>query len=418
MKTFKQSILVLSLMAFGFWLSSSAFTQTKEMAVRKTASEAPAGYDDQTNGFVTQESFNQGMGAFRKHFIDREGLGPVFNGESCTRCHQFPAIGGSGLILVTRAGKFDGKNFIPHKGGSVIQTNALPPQLRESVLPEFNITTHRMPTSMLGDGFIEAIDDHTIRAFALEQRKNTAGKITGEVIEVPILESPGKTRVGRFGWKNSHASLVSFVAEALLNEIGITSPFFPTESTSNGKSVAEFDKAADPEVDKSRVELIASFIRATKTPEKIGQPAEDKERLEGEKIFAAIGCSICHIPSIKTAPAGTMLNGGAFKVPEALGDKIIHPYSDFLLHDIGTGDGIVETNNPISRNKIRTAPLWGLGARIDRLRENLLLLHDGSAGSLDAALRKHAGEASAVIDDYKKLTDVKRQQLIKFLQSL
>ncbi len=384
----------------------------------KAATEAPAGYDDHTNGFVSQEIFNQGSGAFRKHFIDREGLGPVFNGESCTRCHQFPAIGGSGLILVTRAGKFDGKNFIPHTGGMVIQSNALPPQLRETRLPEFNVITHRMPTSALGDGFIEALDDNTIRGFATQQGKMTDGKIAGEAIEVPVFESPGKTRVGRFGWKNTHASLVSFVAEALLNEIGITSPFLPNENTSNGKSVAKFDKARDPEVDEARVELIANFIRATKTPESLAQRAKDKDALEGQKIFDSVGCSICHIPSMKTAPVGTMLNGGTFKVSEALGNKLIRPYSDFLLHDVGTGDGIVETNHPTSRNKIRTAPLWGMGTRLDRLSESLSLLHDGSASSIEEAIRKHGGEASLVIEAYKQLTDVKRQQLIKFLQSL
>jgi CxxC motif-containing protein (DUF1111 family) len=417
MKYLKFTILILSLIALAGWLSSSRAQQTKEVAMM-SSTDAPAGYDDKTNGFVSQEIFNQGAGAFRKHFIDRDGLGPVFNGETCTRCHQFPVIGGSGLILVTRAGKFDGKNFIPHTGGSVIQTLALPPQLRESRLPEFNITTHRMPTSMLGDGFIEALDDNTIRAFAIEQRKKTGGKIVGEAIEVPILESPGKTRIGRFGWKNSHASLVSFVAEALLNEIGITSPFFPKENTSNGKSVAEFDRARDPEIDQARIELIANFIRATKTPEKMAAIAKGSDTLEGEKLFTSIGCSVCHIPSMKTAPAGTWINGGAMKIPEALGNKTIRPYSDFLLHDVGTGDGIVETNHPTSRNKIRTAPLWGLGARVERLSESLLLLHDGSAGSLEETVRKHGGEAYLVIENYKKLSDVKRQQLIKFLQSL
>jgi CxxC motif-containing protein (DUF1111 family) len=417
MEGLKLTTFFLFLAAFACWLLPDAQMQSIESQLKST-SEAPAGYDDQTNGFVSQEFFNQGAGAFRKHFIDREGLGPVFNGESCTRCHQFPAIGGSGLILVTRAGKFDGKNFIPHVGGMVIQTNALPPQLRESQSPEFNVTTHRMPTSALGDGFIEAIDDDTIRAFAAKQRKLTGGKIAGDVIDVPILEAPGKTRVGRFGWKNSHASLVSFVAEALLNEIGITSPFFPNENTSNGKSVAAFDKAPDPEVDRARVELIANFIRATKTPDRVTQLAKDPVALEGEKIFAAVGCAICHIPSMKTAPVGRLLNGGTLKVPEALGDKTIRPYSDFLLHDIGTGDGIVETNNPNSRNKIRSAPLWGLGVRVERLCESLLLMHDGSARSIEEAVKKHSGEAAAVIDSYNKLPEAKRHQLIKFLKSL
>src|SRR6201991_4913019 len=79
----------------------------------------------------------------------------------------------------------------------------------------------------------------------------------------------------------------------------------------------------------------------------------------GSLLFDDLDCSVSHVRSITTAASGSVINGGTFTVPAALGNKIIHPFSDFLLHDIGTGDGIVETNGELTRNKIRTAPLWG-----------------------------------------------------------
>ncbi|MEW6129756.1 MAG: di-heme oxidoredictase family protein [Acidobacteriota bacterium] len=417
MKFFKLFIAIL--LSFGYAICFSVDSRSQVSDGEKIVyQEAPVGIDDITNGHVSQEFFNKGIGLFRKHFIDREGLGPIFNGEMCTRCHQFPTIGGSGLIMVIRAGIFDGKNFKSPIDGTVIQTNAIPPQIRKTVQPDFNVVTNRMPTSMLGDGFIEAIDDSTIRAIAAEQPKISKGKIAGEIIEVPVIESPGKTRVGRFGWKNSHASIFSFVAEALRNELGVTSEFYPNEISFFGKSVAEFDRAKDPEIDKSKINLIADFIRSTKSPENYSKKIKSSEMLEGDKIFTSIGCAICHVPTIKTAAVGTVINGGAFKVTDALGNKIVHPYSDFLLHDVGTGDGILETNNPSSRNKIRTAPLWGIGARLEKLKDNLLWLHNGSAKNLTEAILKHRGEAATVTEGFQKLPEEKKRLLMKFLESL
>jgi CxxC motif-containing protein (DUF1111 family) len=420
MKSIKLSILLCSIFAcvsFSLHESESRAFQTR--AIRTpVASEALTGFDDKTNGFVTQAVFNLGMGVFNKHYIEREGLGPVFNLETCLRCHQFPTIGGSGLITITRAGTFDGQRFIAPKGGTLIHTTALPNELLEKLLPEFNVISKRVTTSILGDGFVEAIDDNTLRRIASEQPKKSQGRITGLAIEVAVIESPGTKRVGRFGWKNSHASLLSFTGEALRNEIGITNPLFPTENSFNGKSVAVYDKAPDPEVDITHLERITNFLRATKAPSRIVEFAQSPEALEGEKLFTSLGCAICHVSTIKTMPVGAITNGGKLKITEALGNKIIHPFSDFLLHDIGTGDGIVENGLQITRNRIRTAPLWGLGARVKRLGDNLALLHDGSSRSIEDALLRHAGEASFVIDEYRKLSDKKKIQLLAYLSSL
>jgi CxxC motif-containing protein (DUF1111 family) len=420
MRSIKLFILVCAVFAFiALFLSEGETRAFQNHAIATpVATEAPTGFDDKTNGFVTQAVFNAGLGAFNKPFFERDGLGPVFNLQTCLRCHQFPTLGGAGLLTVIRAGTFDGKKFIAPAGGTLIHTSALPASLTEKILPEFNVVSKRIATSILGAGFIEAIADDTLRTIAIEQPKKSQGRIKGQAIEVPILESSGTRRVGRFGWKNSHASLLSFTGDALRNEIGITNPLYPTESTFNGKSVADFDKVPDPEVDITRLETITNFLRGTKAPSRIAGLTETPEAQAGEKIFASLGCAICHVPTLKTMPVGTVTNGGKLIINEALGNKIVHPFSDFLLHDVGTGDGIVENGPQNTRNKIRTAPLWGLGARAKRLSDNMALMHDGDSPNIEAAILRHAGEASFVIDEYRKLTIENKKLLIAYLSSL
>jgi CxxC motif-containing protein (DUF1111 family) len=420
MRSLKLSIIVCTALAFMALFFQSGETRAfQNRAISKPlVSEAPSGFDDKTNGFVTQAVFNAGMGAFNKHYFERDGLGPVFNLQTCLRCHQFPTIGGAGLITLVRAGSFDGKKFTAPAGGTLIHFSGVPPTLVEKLLPEFNVVSKRTATSILGAGFIEALADDTLRAIASQQPRKSQGKIRGQAIGVSVLESPGSQRLGRFGWKNSHASLFSFTGDALRNEIGITNPLYPTENSFNGKSVAEYDKAPDPEVDLRRLETISNFLRATKAPARIAELAETSEALAGEKIFASVGCAICHITTLKTMPVGSVTNGGKLTINEALGDKIIHPFSDFLLHDVGTGDGIVENGSQDTRNKIRTAPLWGLGMRIKRLGDNLALMHDGGSPTVEKAILRHAGEASVVMDEYQKLTGEKKRLLLAYLSSL
>jgi CxxC motif-containing protein (DUF1111 family) len=128
-------------------------------------------------------------------------------------------------------------------------------------------------------------------------------------------------------------------------------------------------------------------------------------------LFNQVGCNICHVTSITTSPAGTVINGGAFTVPAALGNKIIHPYSDFLLHNVGTGDGIVQNGGQSTANKMRTAPLWGVRTR-DRL------MHDGESLTRSEAILRHAGEATGVINNYRSLSVTQRNQIATFLNSL
>src|SRR5262249_24529828 len=237
------------------------------------------------------------------------------------------------------AGHFDGKNFVPAGGPNSddqIQLRAIYPAIQERVPAGNELRGRRLALNLFGVGFVEAIDSDTIRGIAPGQPPS----MRGQVIQTPLLEAPGKTRVSRFGWKNINGSLKTFAAVAYLFEEGITSPMQPNELTSNGRSVAAFDKVPDPEDDGSDITSFTQFMRALPVPPRDTTLAATADAKAGAALFNAIGCDTCHVPSIVTAPPGTMINGGTFAVPKALGNKRIRPFSDFLLHDIGTGDGI------------------------------------------------------------------------------
>jgi len=262
-----------------------------------------------------------------------------------------------------------------------------------------------MSLNVLGDGFVEAIDDTTLQNIARQQRTISLGRIAGEAILVPVFEAPGQTRIGRFGWKDQQASLLSFASDAYLNEQGITNRFNLVDSTTVCKTTK------DPEDADNDIDHFAMFMRGTLAPPVDSSLMNTAAAQAGQQLFTQIGCAMCHVPSITTAPTGTSFAGGAFVVPDALGNKVIHPYSDFLLHNVGTGDGIVQNGPADTANKLRTAPLWGLRTR-DRL------MHDGLSVTVAGAIQRHGGEASNVIKSYGRLTGHQQSQLLTFLNSL
>lgn len=286
------------------------------------------------------------------------------------------------------------------------------------------IRSFRASPILVGLGFVECIADGTL----LSIRDSQPVAMRGTAIEVDVTEAPDQTRIGRFGWKNSVATLKSFAAGAYLFEMGITSPLFPREQTSLGRSVAFADTVPDPEDTGGEeghgedVEAFTRFMRSAKAPPRNSAMVLNDATDPGSLLFDSLQCSVCHVRQIITAPVGSVINGGTFVVPPALGNKIIHPFSDFLLHDIGTGDGIVETNGELTRNKIRTAPLWGL-----RTRDKLM--HDGGSSSpptnsgaqsftFNEAILRHAGQASSSRTAYQALSTLRKEQLIRFLKSL
>ena len=382
----------------------------------------PPGISSCSGNGLAEPAFADDQEHFEEQETIADGLGPIYNEKSCANCHQNPVTGGISQITELRVGHRDsfgqfvnptifinnGANSVPSR--SLVNDRAVCPQAQERTPGSETIRTFRTTTNTLGDGFVEAIDSNTLLAIANNQPSQSGGRIAGEFIQVPVSEAPGHVRGGRFGWKNQHASLLSFSADAYLNEMGITSRFAPTDTTSVCKVTSDPEDHADA-TGLTDIDRFAQFMRATNAPPRDTALAATADAQAGAQLFSAIGCNICHLASIATAPAGTVINGGALAVPAALGSKVIHPYSDFLLHNVGTGDGVVQNGPTDTANKMRTAPLWGVRTR-DRL------MHDGESLTRNEAILRHAGEATFVINNYRSLTTTQKNQLITFLNSL
>ena len=404
-------------------------------AAQQPASEAPAGFDtptlvknpgskSQSNGIAEPpgDQFSLDQQVYETLHDVNSGLGPVYNGRACAECHQNPVSGGASQFTELRVGHLDANgNFsnptVPIDDGaasisgrSLINDRAVLPAAQEHIPVTENIRALRAALNTLGDGFVEAIDDSTLLAIAARQPELSGGRIHGEAIEVPVLEAPGQSRIGRFGWKDQHSSLLSFIGDAYLNEMGVTNRLRPKDETTVGKVTPDPEDVPD-ELGLADIDHFAQFVRGTKVPPRDTALAATPAALAGEHLFDHIGCGACHVSSITTATPGTVIDGGTFVVPAALGNKIIHPYSDFLLHDIGTGDGIVQAGPQDTANKLRTAALWDL-----RMRPRYM--HDLRSLTLRNAIERHDGEAEHVAERFRDLTENQKQQLLTFLQSL
>lgn len=398
---------------------------TPEPPSRGQFREAPAAFDNRTNGFDPQgpafdsidedsvvplRSFNDNRFIFEEFESVSDGLGPTYNAQSCRECHQNIVTGGASQVAEHRTGRLELLQFVESIGGSLIQSRSTHADIFERVPFEDSVSTLRISTNTLGAGFIEAIPNDTLLAI----RNAQPAAIRGTALEVAVLEANNAPRIGRFGWKSQHASLESFAADAYLNEMGITTPILPQENTSLGRDVGfgtPYDTVPDPEDDGVDLIAFANFMRATKAPPR--GPINQQVR-NGEALFNQAGCGGCHIGTLRTAAPGTRINGGAIRVRDAVGNKIIHPYSDFLLHDIGTGDGIPVLPGAAFAStaaQIRTAPLWGL-------RTRNRLMHDGLSFTKQEAISRHAGQASAAKNAYDALTAAEQSQVLAFLDSL
>jgi CxxC motif-containing protein (DUF1111 family) len=355
---------------------------------------------------VDFSEFRLGLDDFLEVETAEEGLGPAFNGTSCAACHNLPAIGGGAVMLEMRAGNRDDANIfraLNEAGDTLVHMFSIPNHSCQAVLPdEANVVARRAPIPLFGGGLVEAILDETILALEDPFDRNRDG-VSGRAAIVKDVAS-GERRVGRFGWKSQHATLMAFGADAYRNEMGITNDLFPQES-SFGVSESQMrrcDPIPDPEdirdpftrrrgIDnfESFMKFLAPLARA---------PIDDTVR-EGERVFAAIGCAACHVPSLTTGPSSH----------PAFNRRPVPLFSDLLLHDVGTGDGIRQ--EPAEPDEIRTPALWGL-----RFRRPLL--HDGVASNIDEAIRRHRNEADLARRGFEGLSPSDRAALAAFLRSL
>src|SRR5262245_10934397 len=363
------------------------------LGVAQGATEAPTGFGSAvnnnptaaqvtSNGFTDNATFAADMGVFMEEEDIGDGLGPTYNARGCVDCHATVNVGGTSQISELRVGHTDGAgNFvnpsipldnsnvtIPNR--SLINDRAICEAAVSKVPGTETVNAIRATTNTLGDGFVEAIDSNVLANIAANQPGQSGGQIAGQFIQVPVAEAGGAVRGGRFGWKNQQASLLSFSADAYVNEQGVTSRLQPTDSTSVCDTVADPEDPFDAQ-GLEDIDHFARFMRASLAIPRDAAQAATADAQTGAQLFNAIGCNICHVTSFTTVPAGTVINRGAFTVPDALGNKTFHPYGDFLLHDVGTGDGIVQNGGQGTANKMRTSPLWGLRFK-SRLMHDLL----------------------------------------------
>ena len=419
------------------------------LALATPPSEAPTGFDNKSNGLVDAATHTADQAKFDEFEAVSDGLGPLYNAQSCRECHQNPTSGGSSQVSELRVGHNNAQGQFQNpdipinngteiiKGRSLINDRAICPsgafpdtEIQEHVPDSEKVRTFRVSLNLLGDGFVEAVPDQTFIDLAKGECQTSHGKICGQFLYVPVVESPGTTAIGRFGWKDQQASLLSFSADAYVNEMGITSRLQPDEVTAlcNTASEPNDQTGADGLSD---IDHFARFMRATEAPARDQVLSKTQDARDGEALFDKIGCATCHVTTLTTAPAGTAINGGNFTIPDALGDKTFHPYGDFLLHNVGTGDGIVQSptehygrrfaehtwknfslaEHNSTANKMRTAPLWGV-------RLHSRLMHDGASLTFSDAIRRHRGEASQVTERFEKLTPQEKQALLTFLRSL
>ena len=350
------------------------------------------------------ERFRLGLDEFTEVDTPEDGLGPAFNATSCAACHNIPAIGGSGTITEMRAGYRDEEGrFQALGGGTLYHLFSVPPHTCQPRMPEeANVIARRISIPLFGAGLVEAIPDETL--LALEDPGDRDGDgIRGRAARITDIAT-GRERIGRFGWKAQQATLLAFAGDAYLNEMGITNDLFRAETALgvSPEALRLCDSSSEPEDQRDRltglrgIDKFELFMKFLAPPPR--GPIDDAVR-RGEQVFAGIGCATCHVPELGTGPSANPL----------FDRRPVPLFSDLLLHDIGTGDGIEQA--AATGDEIRTPALWGL-----RFRRPLL--HDGSAANAEAAIRRHDREAARSRDAFAALSAADRAALLAFLRSL
>lgn len=374
------------------------------------------------------QSFSVGKAQFQVAESPDDGLGPLFNAQSCFACHTQPVTshgstpGGASAFTETRAAKrnLDGSfNPLASEDGTLFKLSSLTPDSQEIVPADATIVAHRKTTPLFGAGLIEAIPDSAIIANAnIPKGDGVSGRVAvlnDPVTNMVAMTSGPNNHVGRFGWKDQEASLVAFAGDAYLNEMGVTNRFFTTDLAPNGDqarlAAAEpppitpttlQDPPDNPDMPENPfnnlddVDQFTNFMKFLAPPPTVPlTPAA----VTGKALFTSLNCVACHTPSFVTGPSHVV----------ALAFKPVALYSDLLLHNVGTGDGIVQA--AANANELRTPPLWGLRFRSP-------FLHDGSAQTVRSAIERHGGEAAVIEKRFDQLSGNQKDALLAFLNSI
>lgn len=379
-------------------LLAAACEPAPEPAVGAAPGEPLPGLTEDEHG-----RFLAGQAVFERPVIAAEGLGPLFNAERCSDCHEVPATGGAGFrVLVVKATRSEAAScdLLVAEGGDNIQQRAT------AALAAHGIALEQMPARadavarvtappLFGAGLVEAIPDGAILALADPDDADGDG-ISGRVART------ADGRIGRFGRKGELATALDFIDTALRFELGLTTPGNPHEERPNGAALPpDADPVPEPEIDERGMGLLTDYVHFLAPP--AAEAATDAVRdtiEEGATSFTGIGCGKCHTPSLET---------GAHAVA-ALSGRTARLYSDMLLHDMGPE--LADVCGPdAAPAEYMTTRLWGL-------RHRSQYLHDGRALSLESSIEAHGGEAATSRDAYRALTPARRELLLRFLRSL
>ena len=352
------------------------------------------------------EEFRLGLEDFLEVETAEEGLGPAYNATSCAACHSVPAIGGIAPVATVRAGIRDAdgtfRDFDPARG-SLFQLFSIPTHGCQSAIPaEANVIARRVPIPLFGAGLVEAIPDAAI--LGREDPHDADGDGVSGRAALVTDRATGELRVGRFGWKAQVATLLEFSGDAYRNEMGITNDLFPDELTFDLTELQlrlcdplpDPEDVPEPRTGRRGIDNFESFMRLLAPP---ARGAVTDRAARGRQVFESIGCAACHVPALATGPS----------LSPVFDRRPVPLFSDLLLHDVGTGDGIAQA--AAMPNEIRTPALWGL-------RHRRPLLHDGSAATILEAVVRHGGEAQAARDGLIGLLAADLAALMAFLESL
>lgn len=263
-------------------------------------------------------------------------------------------------------------------------------RMNRQPLPPDTKTSLRIPSPVFGLGLLEAIPEQSILGLADPEDRNQDG-ISGRPNYVWDVVKHSEV-LGRFGWKANNPDLLQQSASAYVNDMGVTSPMFPEPDGSS-------------EIDTDTLKAATVYVQTLAVP---ARTMLDELRVQkGEQLFASASCNACHVSQLRT---------GKHEIA-ALSNQTIHPYTDLLLHDMGSGLADGRPDFRASGTEWRTAPLWGVG-----LAQTVLpysgYLHDGRARTLEEAILWHAGEAKASKEMFSKMSKDERTALIRFLRSL
>ncbi len=377
------------------------------------AFEPPAPSDDSLldgpiSGLSGEENrrFLAGDVAFNDEVFTRStGLGPIFVATSCGTCHAGDGKGHP-FSALTRFGQTDstGNQFLD-QGGPQLQHLAIP-GFQPEQLPAGATSSLFIPPANTGLGYLEAVSDADILAMADPLDINGDG-ISGvpNYIEMPAFVRPaanaiprGGKYIGRFGRKAAAYNLLHQTVNAYYQDMGIASEYFPVDILTN--------QACDPEVSMQTMSDLVFYLQTLKAP--IQRTPSDATVGTGKQLFIQIGCEACHRANLETSVSDIA----------PLSQVTFHPYTDLLMHDMGSGLDDGYTEGTALTSEWRTTPLWGLGLSANSQGGSLYLMHDGRAHSIQEAIELHGGEAAGSKDRYLQLTENEKDAVITFLNSL